>query len=74
MMADFAKVGEPAVRYSFEHKLIGVAQSYVPDVEGIVETEKVAQELGFAPDGVDLPSFARKFNNVTLAAEVAKAK
>lgn len=74
MMADFAKVGEPAVRYSFEHKLIGVAQSYVPDVEGIVETEKVAQELGFAPEGVDLPTFARKFNNVTLATEVAGAK
>jgi NitT/TauT family transport system substrate-binding protein len=74
MMAEFAKVSEAAVRYSFEHKLIGVASSYVPDVEGIVETEKVAQELGFAPDGVDLPSFARKFNNVTFATEVAKAK
>ena len=74
LMADFAKVSEAAVRYSFEHKLIGVASSYVPDVEGIVATEKVAQELGFAPDGVDLPSFAKKFNNVTLATEVAKAK
>jgi hypothetical protein len=62
------------VRYSFEHKLIGVAQSYVPDVEGIVETEKVAQKLGFAPQGVDLPSFAKTFNNVTLAAEAVKAK
>lgn len=74
MMADFAKVSEPAVRYSFENKLVGVAESYVPDVEGIVETEKVAQELGFAPEGVDLPSFAKAFNNVTLAAEVAKAR
>jgi ABC-type nitrate/sulfonate/bicarbonate transport system substrate-binding protein len=74
LMADFAKVSEPAVRYSFEHKLIGVAQSYIPDVDGIVATEKVAQELGFAPEGVDLPSFAKKFNNVTIAAEVAKAK
>jgi NitT/TauT family transport system substrate-binding protein len=74
MMAEFAKVSEAAVRYSFEQKLIGVASSYVPDVEGIVETEKVAQELGFAPEGVDLPSFARKFNNVTLAAEAAKAR
>lgn len=72
-MAEFAKVSEPAVRYSFEHKLIGVASSYVPDVDGIVETEKVAQELGFAPEGVDLPSFAKKFNNVTIATEVAKA-
>jgi ABC-type nitrate/sulfonate/bicarbonate transport system substrate-binding protein len=74
MMAEFAKVSEAAVRYSFEHKLVSVASSYVPDVEGIVATEKLAQELGFAPEGVDLPSFARKFNNVTLAAEVAKVK
>ncbi len=74
LMAEFAKVSEDAVRYSFEQKLIGVASSYVPDVEGIVETEKVAQELGFAPEGVDLPSFARKFNNVTLATEVAKSR
>jgi ABC-type nitrate/sulfonate/bicarbonate transport system substrate-binding protein len=69
-MAEFAKVDEAAVRYSFEKKLIGVAPSYVPDVEGIVETEKVAQELGFAPKGVDLPSFTRKFENTTLAKEV----
>ena len=74
MMADFAKVSEPAVRYSFENKLVGVADSYVPDVDGIVKTEKVAQELGFAPEGVDLPSFAKTFNNVTIAAEAAKAK
>jgi len=74
MMAEFAKVSEEAVRYSFEHKLVGVASSYVPDVEGIAATEKLAQELGFAPEGVDLPTFARKFNNVTLATEVAKAK
>jgi ABC-type nitrate/sulfonate/bicarbonate transport system substrate-binding protein len=74
MMAEFAKVSEPAVRYSFENKLVGVAESYVPDVDGIVATEKVAQELGFAPEGVDLPSFAKKFNNVTLATEVANAK
>jgi ABC-type nitrate/sulfonate/bicarbonate transport system substrate-binding protein len=73
MMADFAKVSEASVRYSFEHKLIGVSKSYVPDVEGIVETVKVAQQLGFAPEGVDLPSFAKKFNNVTFAEEVAKA-
>jgi ABC-type nitrate/sulfonate/bicarbonate transport system substrate-binding protein len=72
VMADFAKVDEAAVRHSFENKLIGVADSYVPDVEGIVQTVTVAQELGFAPEGVNLPSFARTFNNVTLAAEVAK--
>ena len=69
-MAEFAKVDEAAVRYSFDKKLIGVADSYVPDVEGIVETEKVAQELGFAPKGVDLPTFTRKFENTTLAKEV----
>lgn len=71
IMAEFAKVDEAAVRYSFEHDLIGVADSYVPDVKGIVETVTVAQDLGFAPDGVDLPAFAQAFNNVDLAAEVA---
>ena len=69
-MADFAKVDEAAVAYSFEHKLIGVAPTYVPDVDGIVATEAVAQELGFAPAGVDLTTYARKFNNTELAKEV----
>lgn len=69
-MAEFAKVDEAAVRYSFEQKLIGVAPTYVPDVEGIVATEAVAQELGFAPPGVDLPSYAKKFNNTSLAQSV----
>lgn len=70
-MAEFAKVDEAAVRYSFEKDLIGVASSYVPDVEGIVATETVAQELGFAPSGVDLPTFARKFNNTQFAKEAS---
>ncbi|HET7412493.1 MAG TPA: ABC transporter substrate-binding protein [Pararhizobium sp.] len=74
MMADFAKVDEASVRYSFEHDLIGVAKSYVPDVEGIVATVKVAQELGFAPKGVDLPTFAKKFENTTFAKEVLGEK
>ena len=69
-MAEFAKVDEAAVSYSFQHKLIGVAHSYVPDVDGIVATEAVAQELGFAPAGVDLTTYARKFNNIELAKEV----
>ena len=74
LMAEFAKVDEAAVRYSFENKLIGVADSYVPDVEGIAETVTVAQELGFAPEGVDLPAYAKTFNNLDLAGEVAKAR
>ena len=69
-MAEFAKVDEAAVRHSFEKNLIGVASSYVPDVEGIVETVTIAQELGFAPPGVDLPAYARKFNNTSLAQSV----
>ena len=69
-MAEFAKVDEAAVRYSFEKDLIGVASSYVPDVEGIVATEAVAQELGFAPKDVDLPTYAKRFINTTLAKEV----
>jgi len=69
-MAEFAKVDEAAVRYSFEKNLIGVASSYVPDVEGIVATEAVAQELGFAPKDVDLPTYAKKFENTALAKEV----
>jgi NitT/TauT family transport system substrate-binding protein len=73
-MAEFAKVDEASVRYSFEKNLIGVAPTYVPDVEGIVETEKVAQELGFAPKGVDLPTFTRKFENSELAKEVLAGK
>ncbi len=72
MMADFAQVDEAAVRHSFDNGLIGVAPSIVPDVDGIVETVKIAQELGFAPDGVDLPSFARTFNNVALASSLPK--
>jgi ABC-type nitrate/sulfonate/bicarbonate transport system substrate-binding protein len=72
LMAEFAKVDEAAVRHSFEKDLIGVAKSYVPDVEGIVATVAVAQELGFAPPGVDLSAYARKFNNTSLAQSVLK--
>ncbi|MEP7206450.1 MAG: ABC transporter substrate-binding protein [Casimicrobiaceae bacterium] len=70
VMADFAKVDEASVRYSFEKDLIGVASSYIPDVAGIVSTVAVAQQLGFAPQGVDLPTFAKKFNNVSFAQSV----
>jgi sulfonate transport system substrate-binding protein len=73
-MAAFAKVDEAAVRYSFEKKLIGVAPTYVPDVAGIVSTEAIAQELGFAPKGVDLPAFAKKFNNTSYAKDVLAEK
>ena len=73
-MAEFAKVDEAAVRYSFEQNLIGVASSYVPDVDGIVATVSIAQELGFAPPGGDLPSYARKFNNTQFAQEVLRKR
>ena len=69
-MAAFAKVDEAAVRYSFEKNLIGVSASYVPDVAGIVSTVAIAQDLGFAPKDVDLPSYAKKFNNTALATSV----
>jgi ABC-type nitrate/sulfonate/bicarbonate transport system substrate-binding protein len=72
MMAEFAKVDEAAVRHSFEKDLIGVAKSYVPDVDGIVATVTIAQELGFAPPGVDLPAYARKFNNTSLAQSIKR--
>jgi ABC-type nitrate/sulfonate/bicarbonate transport system substrate-binding protein len=68
-MAEFAKVDEAAVRYSFEKNLIGVASSYVPDIEGIAATEAVAQELGFAPKDVDLPSYTKKFVDTMFAKE-----
>jgi NitT/TauT family transport system substrate-binding protein len=71
-MAEFAKVDEASVRYSFEKNLIGVASSYVPDVAGIVGTVSVAQQLGFAPAGVDLPTFAKKFNNTSFAESVLR--
>lgn len=74
LMAEFAKVDVEAVRYSFENKLIGVADFAIPDVEGIVETVTVAQELGFAPEGVDLPAYAKTFNNLDLAGAVAKSR
>ncbi|HEV7417931.1 MAG TPA: ABC transporter substrate-binding protein [Tianweitania sediminis] len=74
LMAEFAKVDVEAVRYSFDNDLIGVAGSYVPDVDGIVETVTIAQELGFAPEGVDLPAYAKTFNNVELAGAAAKAR
>ena len=70
MMAKFAKVDTASVRYSFEHNLIGVAKSYTPDVKGIVATVRVAQQLGFAPKGVQLAKFAEKFNNTMFATEV----
>jgi ABC-type nitrate/sulfonate/bicarbonate transport system substrate-binding protein len=73
-MAEFAKVDEAAVRYSFEKNLIGVAQSYVPDIEGIAATETVAQDLGFAPAGVNLPTYTRKFVNTDLAREVLEKR
>jgi len=73
-MAEFAKVDEAAVRYSFEKDLIGVAATYVPDVEGIVATEAVAQELGFAPKDVDLPTYAKRFVNTALAKEALARK
>jgi taurine transport system substrate-binding protein len=73
-MAAFAKVDEAAVRYSFEKNLIGVAPSYVPDVPGIVSTVAIAQELGFAPKGVDLPTYAKKFNNTSFAEAVLGKK
>jgi ABC-type nitrate/sulfonate/bicarbonate transport system substrate-binding protein len=73
-MAAFAKVDEAAVRYSFEKNLIGVAPSYVPDVPGIVSTVAIAQELGFAPKDVDLPTFAKKFNNTSFAEAVLGKK
>lgn len=69
-MAEFAKVDEASVRYSFENELIGVAEGYVPDVEGIIETVTIAQELGFAPEGVDLPAYAKEFNNTSFAEDV----
>jgi hypothetical protein len=39
-------------------------------VAGIVSTVAIAQELGFAPKDVDLPSYAKKFNNTALATSV----
>ncbi len=73
-MAEFAKVDEAAVRYSFEKNLIGVASSYIPDVAGIVSTVAIAQELGFAPKGVDLATYAKKFNNTSYAEAVLAKK
>ena len=66
-MAESAKVDEASIRYSFEKNLMGIASSYVPDVAGIVSTVAVAQKLDFAPPGVDLPTFAKKFNNTAFA-------
>ena len=72
-MADFAGVDEASVAYSFDQKLIGLADTYVPDVEGIAYTMSIAQQLDFAPAGVNLPALARTFNNTALV-RAAEAK
>lgn len=66
-LATFAGVDEKAVAYSFTNHEIGFPSTYVPDADGIVKVMRSAQALGFAPKGVDLPSFAKKFVNTSYA-------
>lgn len=71
VMAEFADTTEKAVRYSFESKMIEIPDSYVPDAEAIDTAARLADELGFAPKGVDdLAGFAEQFFDTELAEEV----
>lgn len=72
-LASFAKVDEAAVKYSFEHGMISVASTYVPDASGIEKVSKLAQQNGFAPQGVDLGAFARKFVDTSYAQKASGA-
>lgn len=70
-MAEFADASEESVKHSFESEMISVAPTYVPDVDGIVTATRLAEQLGFAEEGVDdLPGFAEEFFNTSLAEKV----
>lgn len=71
VMAEFADTTEEAVRHSFESGMIGIPDSYAPDTEAIETAITLADELGFAPDGVDdLPGFATDFFNTSIAEDI----
>ncbi|PSL05472.1 ABC-type nitrate/sulfonate/bicarbonate transport system substrate-binding protein [Haloactinopolyspora alba] len=71
VMAEFADASEEAVRYSFESGMIEFPDSYVPDTGALEKAIALADELGFAPEGVDdLPGFASGFFNTELAESV----
>lgn len=68
VMAEFADTTEEAVEYSFESEMIAIPETYVPDLDAITTAVTLADELGFAPDGVDdLPGFAQDFFNTEIA-------
>ncbi|MGM7671583.1 ABC transporter substrate-binding protein [Microbacterium sp. A93] len=68
LMADFAGVDVAAVEYSFDNGLVGVASSYVPDVDGLATVAELAQDLGFAPnETIDLTKFVTEFVNTEFA-------
>lgn len=67
-MAKFAGVKPAAVQYSFDHGMVSIPDSYVPDRAGMIKVAKLAQQLGFAPsEKIDLPAFAPKFVKTSYA-------
>lgn len=72
LLAEFAGVEADTIRVAFEGDI--VPDSYVPDVEAMIEVAEVADENGFAPEGVDnLPEFASEFANPTFAENAASS-
>lgn len=65
-IAKFAKVDVSTVKYAFSHGNI-IAPSYAPGVKSMVKVAKLAQKNGFAPKGVKLAPFAKKFANTSFA-------
>lgn len=72
-IASFAKVDVSTVKYAFSHGDI-IAPSYAPGVKSMETVAKLAQQNGFAPKGVDLAAFAKKFANTSFAKKAAASK
>lgn len=73
LMAEFAGVDEESVQYSFDEGLVSVADTYVPDTDGLAEVASLAQELGFSPsEDIDLTEFVTGFVNTEFAKRAMK--
>jgi len=67
-LAEFAGVAPETIERAFGGDIL--PPDYVPDVDALVEVATIAEENGFAPEGVsNLADFARDFANPTFAEE-----
>lgn len=68
-LSEFAGVPVETIEAAFEGEIL--APSYAPDVDAMVEVATLAEENGFAPEGVkDLAGFAKEFANPSFAEKV----